>query len=529
MAGTPAPWETWTVLFLAGLQLGVAYWWWKGPRLPGTRGWVTALFGLNGSATLLNHGSKVLASPLLDALGTLADRPTNVALLALGVIALDPDGRHRRWWGPALLALLALQVPSVAYMEWAKLAGAGAPNILRITTTPVLFLAAAVGGAALLQRGLRWSSDEDVLWGLALAGVAVRYADLTAWFFKARRVTQLLDQAPHQVLRDAAFLLGLAAMVLSAAGLLARYVRDPPDRNRRTYEFVLALVVAGFLYGAARNVSTTTFLGVVFTMALVRPLVFLETRARLDGNHLWSGDLRRTLGTGTCAYLTSLAGVGVAVVVGLGTAGAFLTAAGLLPLGVLAGTYVQDHGPTPLSPGSRAPDPEEGQWPVEAEEITLPPDWRKRLTAGQRAYRDLAPDVRERLDGLSHWERILLALDGAPDGGDLPPYERTTPGLHFLTHCPYASIGPEIRRANARARSIAQELGLDPGPGAPVQPLVEEDWGRAQDLESPRVKHYDLTPLGRRVAQALREEIGLGDADPEEVARVVADGYEAPD
>lgn len=529
MAGTPAPWETWTSLFLAGLQLAVAYWWWKGPHLPGTRGWVTALFGLNGAATLLNHGSKVLSSPLLDSLGTLADRPTNVALLALGVIALDPEGRRRRWWGPALLVLLAVQVPSVVLIEQAKLAGTAIPDMLKFATTPLLLLAAAVGGVALLQRGLRWSTDEDVLWGLALAGVVVRYADLSVLLFKVQRATQLLDQAPHETVRDALYLLALAALVLATAGLLVRYLRDPPDRNRRAYELVLALLVAGFLYGVARNLSTTTFLGVVFTMALVRPLIFLEVRARLDGDHLWSGDLRRTLATGTCAFLTSLAGVGVAAAVGLGTTGALLTAAGLLPLGVLAGVYVQEHGPPPLSPAPPAPEQEGGGWPVDREDVTLPPDWRERLAAGQRAYRDLDPEVRERLDALSHWERILLALEGAPEGGDLPPYERTTPGLHLRTHCPYASIGPEIRRANARARTVAEDLGLDPGPGSSSRTLVEEGWGRAQGLESPRVKHYDLTPLGRRVAEAIRDEVGLGDADPDEVARVVADGFEAPD
>lgn len=527
MAGTPSPWETWTILFLAGLQLAVAYWWWRGPTLEGSRWWIVALFALNGAATVLNLGRRFGAELVLDATGGFLDRWSNFALLGFGLLALDV---RRRWTRPRrafLAAVGLLMVAGTGVWMAARLGPLSKPPWTRLATFHSLLLAIVVGSAALLRRFLTWDEGQSPLWGLALAGIGLRYAELSVWLTLPG---ELPPTWTGWVSFTASFGMWIALLSVVAAIVVGvwRYARDRPQRARTTYQLALALLLAGLLFGAGRSVDPdVTYLGVVFTLALVRPLVFAEVRSRLAGGHLWTSSIRTTLARGSCAYLAVILGLALATAIGLGFQGAHLTGAGLLPLGVLAGDFLLRRTPDLVSSTDEERNTGDEDWPLDPDEVTLPPDWRERLEAGRRRFRDLDPAVQDALAGLAHWQRILLVLEGTPDGDDLPPYERTTPGLHFRTHCPYASIGPEIRRANERARSIAEDLGVKSGPGSRSLALVDEAWGRAQGLDSPRVKHYELTPLGERVAAALREEIGLGDADPEDVARVVGEGFQA--
>lgn len=220
-------------------------------------------------------------------------------------------------------------------------------------------------------------------------------------------------------------------------------------------------------------------------------------------------------------------GLGLAVLWSVGKSSQIVLAGAFAVFGASSYIVYGDRPETGADQGTRGPGATPGDWPLEHDEVTLPGDWADRTSENYHLFRKQPEGVREGLADLARWERIVLTLDGAPEREGLPPYERTTPGLHFLTHCPYSNIGPEIDRANERAESILEDFELETGSGmAYTDPdLVEGRLGRAEGLDSPRVKIYELTDVGERVAARLRDELGLGDEDPTEVERLVAEGF----
>lgn len=516
-----AAWEFWTLVALAGLQIYVAYRWWTGSHLPGTRGWIAALFALNATYMAFSLVHRTGGPEIFNVVDGLADRWTNLALLGFGAVALDVDRRRTRFRRAILVPVVVVAGAGTTYVAWHQAAGLPPPGWKKWFTLQVLLAAIVVGAVALAVRFRRWDEGPNPLWGLALAAVGLRYAELTTWLFNP----QVL-QAPNTfVVSKAAALLVVAGATLVGA---ARYATRRPSRARRTYELALALLAAGFLFGLARRGSNETYLGLVLTFALVRPVLFLEIQARLDGAHLWSHPVGRPLAVGAGGLLAILLGVGFGAVVDLGFAGRVAAGAAFLAPGAWGAHALITARPLQPSDAGGAGTGSVPDWPVEEDRVTLPPDWEGRLEEAYRAYQDQPEDVRDALDGLAYWERLILALDGAPDEGKVPAYERTTPGLHLWTHCNYSSIGSELDRASERADVICEALDVPTsGPGGTSEALVEETWGRAEGLESARAKVYDLTPLGERVAQALREKVGLPEADPEEVARLVPAGFRA--
>lgn len=521
-----AAWEAWTLVLLAGLQLYVAYRWWTGSALPGTRGWIAALFLLNGAATVLQLVPRLDGPAFGGFLASVASRWTNIALLGFGLAALDIDDE---WTRPRrlLAAPLALVAVGGIYASWLGHVGT-APDWKKLVGGQVLLLAIVVGAAALVRRARRWGQDPNPVWGLALGAVGLRYAELAAWLSSPPKVP---DPALGAIAfsNDVLKLLALVAMAAAGLVLLAWYLRDPPTYRRGTYELMLAFLGAGFLYGAARAIGDPSWFAVVLTFTLVRPLAFLEAQARLDDARLWTHPSGRAVRLGACSLAAVLLGVGIAAATGFTTDGRLLVGGALLPFGAWLGHAVDAElyrSSSPLGPSPSDGSVDDPHWPVDADRLPLPEDWEDRLAEGYRAYRALPDEVRQAVDDLAYWERLLLALEGAPEGDKKPPYERTTPGLHLQTHCTYASIGPEIQRANERADVIAAAHDVDtPGPGGAKMGLVEDSYGRAQGVDSPRAKFYRLTPLGERVAAAVRERVGLGDEDPADVARLVATGF----
>jgi hypothetical protein len=310
-----------------------------------------------------------------------------------------------------------------------------------------LFLAIAVGGVALALRARAWDRGDSALWCLVLAGVGVRYAELVIWFRDPLPIPLLGGVAFPSLVGSWATALGFLSMVGAFLYLLSRYLPDPPGVAPRTYQLVLLLLLTGFLFGTARRLTADlNHLGVTLTLALVRPLVFLEARSRLEGGHLWSSDLRRPLGKGAVGYLGALVGVGIGGLVGFGTPGLLLTGAGCLPLGVLAGSVLletvedlegvqparepdtgRDPGWGGGSTGScrvqPAREPDTGRdppdWPVDDEKVTLPPDWRDRSEGGLKRYRSLDGETRERSRGATR-RKVLRTLDESVSLSDVP-------------------------------------------------------------------------------------------------------------
>jgi hypothetical protein len=524
------PSEAWLLAGLGVLQLGVAVWWWQGPNLRRTRAWVTGLFALNGLATLLAALGELSGWPSL--LPVLVDRWSNVFLVGFGLVALRA-GDRMRW--PGRLLVIAAGAVTVAFTA-ARIQGqwTGMPTQWTRTARNItLWPAIVVGGLALVAATRRAHEDGARLWMLLLAGVGIRYSELTAVIAPIADPSAILADTWLKSLTMGLRLLAFAAMFAAAASLLAR--RRNPDRiaDLRFYDLSLILVLSGFLFGFARtlspNISEST---VYFSLALVRPLVFLGVQARLGPTRWGEGSrsawLRAGAGFFVCGALAGL----LAPLFGFQGLGVWP----FLGIGGLVGGMLAPRLRLPAFP-DQATTAEASQEEasvsdivaaIETDRVQLPDDWRQRLADACEGYRKLPTDVQEGIEGMARWERILIALDGAPAGGELPPYERTTPGLHLRTQCPYASIGPEISRTNERADRILAQFGLREGEGAPVgeAPLVTSTFGSAEGLDSPRAKSYELTPLGERVAERLREEVGLADLDPAEAGPLVGETFE---
>lgn len=289
------------------------------------------------------------------------------------------------------------------------------------------------------------------------------------------------------------------------------------------------LLAAGFLFGAARHVASVPALFSFLTLDLLRPAAFVGVQALLHPRPFRETQQWAELWQGAIVFVWVLLGFPFSRLLGLSPVAA---AAASLGFGVLAVALVAVVGRErrgAQAPSSRAnPGAEEEggpDWDLDTDRVSPPDDWRERLDAGYEAYRSLDEGTRAAIDDLARWERIVLALEAAPETDGLPPYERTTPGLHLVTHAPYASIGPEIRRTNDRAGRILEQFGIpaDRSLERADEPLVEGSMGPARGLDSPRAKSYELTEEGREVARRLRE--GLDVPDEVDLLQVLGEAY----
>lgn len=513
-------WELWTLLWLAALQFAVAWWWRRGPSLKGTEIWVPALFVLNGVATLLGVSQELMSpSAPLGVARKLADKATNPLLFATVLAALPS---RRRGLRRAALALAAL----------ATLVGAPLLVVAQARTQLVFFLVEApllaatfLVPAATFVHAREGADRRSLVWLVVLGAIGFRFAELSvAVFLDLEALAGPVDgRFLYKLLRTAT----LPALLVALATLVVRRTALEWGDDALFLDTSVALLAGGLLLGWSRLVGSQSILAVLLSLAFVRPLVLFGAQASLPG--FPRGRVRR-LAEGASVYGMSLLGVALATRL-------FTGARVFLPVGVtfalLGGLLLRTLDRSGRLPGAEgSPDPEagtwDGDWPVDPDEVNLPQDWEDRVREGFEGFRGLPEDVRENLAGLSRWQRLILALEGAPEGDRQPAYERTTPGLHLTTHCPYSEIGPAINRANQdRYEAVVEEHDLSPPPGlaGAEEPLVESRLGRAEGLDSPRVKSYELTELGEEVAEALRREVGLDDRPPEEVARVVGEGF----
>lgn len=524
-------WETWALAGLGLLQFGVAYWWWRGPWLEGTRGWVTALFALNGASSLFTAAELAADAALAASASGLASVGTNVALLGVGLVGLGWNERRPR----AHQATLGLEVVIAALAAAGLVAaesGASAPALLagighRHLRSLSLTLAIVAGAAALLHRG-RSRGDVAGPWLLAMAAVTFRFAELGAAFFNPARFVPD-DRGLLATAGQMAPSLWLPVMAAAFMGLAWIRLRRDDLQDALFHDLALVLLAAGFFFGLARNSYDVPPLFAYLTLDLVRPAAFVGLQALLH-----PAPFRRTrqwaqLWQGSIVFVWVLAGFPLSRLLGLGTPSAVASSLGLgilaLGLVIVLGRSRRRSARDPSSPrGATGADDRGPDWPLDPERVSLPGDWEDRVASGYEVYRDLDPSAQAALDDLARWERVVLALHAAPEGDRLPPYERTTPGLHLVTHAPYSSIGPEIKRTNERADRILDELGVavQGDPSHQDEALVESTMGPAEGLSSPRVKSYALTDLGREAAQALAEQV---DVDEDVLLDVLGEGY----
>lgn len=533
-------WEAWALGGLGALQFAVAYWWYRGPYLQGTRGWVTALFALNGVSSIGAAAQMVpplAAGGVAQALTSATATATNLALLGVGLVALGWPRRRPRLNRGLLLVVGTLAAVAVVGQPLMILGAYSLPDTpfwdgtFRALQSLTLTVAVAAGAAALISWA-RSSQKDAGIWLLALGGITIRYADLGTGFFNLDRFERFLTASGLTRLGAPALSTWLPMMVTASAVLL--YVRltrdDVPDR--RLYDLTLVVLGAGFLFGLARELGTTPPLVQYLTLDLVRPAVFVGVQALLHPSPFHETRQWTELRRGSVVFVWILLGYPISLLMGLPPAAAVAASLGfgVLALGLVIALEetVGDESPTPSeAPVSGGGDDASPDWPLEPERVSLPEGWEARVAEGYEAYQALAPHVRERLDDIPRWQRLLLALEAAPEGDRLPPYERTTPGLHLVTHAPYPTIGPEIARTNERAEAVLEEMGMDPKRAAPRNgdPLVEGRMGPAEGLSSSRAKAYEVTDLGAAVARRVAKRVGLDDLDDETVLAVLGEGY----
>lgn len=505
-----AAWDTWVLLWAALLQFVIAAWWWRGPHLAGSRIAGAALFALNGSAVALRV---VGSNPILTVAGEIVDRLTNVALVG---VALALFGLGRGTKAALIFAAAATQAAAI---------GLGA----FLGTQPFVDLLLEAALLASMAIVIAWWAirphGEAAAW-LVVAGLSVRFADIAA----AQFVPNLLRTAPatdpwllFQVVAHAAIVAGLIAVVTLA---LIRNRRGS-IQAREAAGAAIALTLAGALFGAAR-VDLFRDLPIAFTFLVARPLAFVAAQEVMDGRPLVSSSRRwRILAAGglACAISTSLAAA-AGVAYGVPDFAAFLIGVGCVGLAFPFLRRLVDIVEPPKRDTLTARSPSAIRISgIESDRVTLPPGWEDQMRADYRNYLALDDSSRRGLDSLSRWERLFLALACCPPlTSPGPSYWRTTPGLHFATHCPYSNIGPELARTNARTGAILESLGLRAAPLG-SEPLVTSTWGTAEGLRSGRVKAYALTPLGVEVAGRIQERAGVGPLPPDLLRKVLAEGF----
>lgn len=524
--------EAWVLWWLAALQFAVAYWWWKGPQLAGTRVIVPGLFVLNGIATLGTSIATLAPSSAFAAFAAVSDRWTNLFLLGVGLAALPPQSQWRRA-GPALLAIAALAL-FVATPPTATGTNelAGDPQLFVLIIELPL-----ISGMLFAVMALLWHSSSKALerdsraWLLVLAAIGIRYAELAIVNFLPR----VLGYGPAVGVTGAInALAGLAIFVGMVFGFGAVLVfrQGAAGATRRTLDTVAGFLLAGFLVGAARVGQPSIGTAVFFTLAFIRPALFLAAQAELTGTGILRYTRGRDVAVGAFVFVTS--SVGLLVAEGLWGMGPLrsLSIAGALALMAYPAGVRLVRGIVTVAepPVSRPLQQRPSRWPIEADRIRLPDGWERTVEENFATYQVLPAQTRANLAKLARWQRLLLAIDAIPDGAPQNTFQRTTPGLHLATHCPYNSIGSEISRANARCKTILGELGI-PVPGwvsTTKHALVQDTWGQAEGLRSGRVKLYAATPLGKQVAERIRAMVGLSDLSPGEVGHMVAEGFGRP-
>lgn len=516
-------WETWLLTVYAVFQAAVAVWWWKGPYLPGTRGWGAALFGLNGFATF----TAAVADPgtVFRNLGNVADIWTNLCQLGFIAAALPalPRMGTTRW--PILIGC----VLSLSAASWGIFVADLPPGWVALTQELPFLLAMVLAAPAIALQARSPSGPLRRAWLLVLGVLVFRHAEVEMVYFVGAFLESGFGSAWPIVVDTWLRLVAFASSLAAFAFLLLAWRRER-TRDRAELEIALVFVVSGFILGALFVQGGAPETAIWFTLGLVRPVAFLAAQARLAEESLFDRRETRAVIAGTFVLAFALAGLlGAQGLWGLSERMALLSAVGFAFLGFPVARWVYERSARektlPTSPPSKA-----GTWSIEHERVPLPSDWRERVEAGQAAFRASPPGVQDSLKRLARWERIILALDAVPPGTAMNAYERSTPGLHFVTHGAYASIGPEIRRANARWQSILDELGL-PRPKVlkdSDEALVVGTWGRAEGTESARARVYDLTPLGRTVAARLRERAGLTGVTPADLARVLGESFGDP-
>jgi hypothetical protein len=524
-----AVWEVWSLAALGLLQFGVAYWWWTGPYLEKTRGWISALFALNGFGTARKAAEIAgLRSNLLDAVGLVGEKWTNLCLLAFVVIVLARERpRVRRW---ALTMATAAAVLLSPFTFWSLFTGAdGGPA--KDLMTLLLYTAMIAAGPALVTQTRRLGKQVEGVWLLALSVVGFRFAELVAWLMYLEVLnydTAIQAASGYGKVASLGVLLGAFAWMLVVR---TRESFEPGQRN--FLDVSLLLLLTGFLFGFARNITTgDNAFAILFSLALLRPMGFLVVQQLLRDEPLADTDQYEQVKSGTTVFGASLVGIPVGDLFAFDTTGKVIV--GLMFAGfalvAVRGWRIANRDPPPQT---QTPVPDDGfdvdveALPLDPDNVTLPDDWQNIASEHARTYADLNEAHREALADLARWQRIVLALYGTVDEGELPAYERTTPGLHFLTHTPYASIGSEIARTNDRYREILESHGLEAPTRTsdPDEPLIASQLGRAQGLDSPRVKSYRLSDLGETVAEAIVEDAGLASLDREQLPRFVGEGY----
>lgn len=542
--------EAWVLWWLAAFQFVLAFWWWRGPHLEGTRGWVSGQFLLHGSAALLAGFAVLSDRDWLVTIGELSDLWADVFLVGIAAAAIVHLS-GQRW---VLAALVAPAVGAIAWVTpghlWPFL-GAGPivmPGESLLSVAPVS-LAMLIGGPALVYAAREPEMGDRWPWALALAVLGVRFAE-GATRENLPRLSALLAGDPTDNATSVLLVCASVVMIGSFLALGIQRLRGTSQLARQRLELVITLLAAGFLFGLVRSpeggVATLTF----FTLGFVRPVGFAAVQSALMGSRAKVADHWRGLAATAILMIVSVAGLVTAETLwetetssSIVVASVFLLLA--LPIVsraamVLERRAVELADQVELPPARAAPDAPadpadepgtdrtlERDWPLlEADRVALPEDWAARTEDAFGAFRLLPPDVQEGLANLSRWQRVLLLLDALPEATPANAYERSTPGIHFHTHCPYASIGPEIARANKRWKAIVEEIDLNlPASGSvdTRSALVLSTWGRAEGLKSGRVKLYELTPLGHRVAEAIASQLGLPDG-PERL-ELLAEGF----
>lgn len=525
-----ALWDLWLTWWAVALQILVAFWWWRGPSIRGTRASVTSLFALNALAAALATLSSLLGSIHLHLIGAAIDILTNPVLFWIGLSSI-PWLERRPWWRRALCGS-AWGVGALAIAGRIGLFSvvSRTPMLDILVNVPLVGAAVAVALGLVARSRIPATDAQSRAWLLALSGLLVRMADLGTSVFLYALISGKTPGGAEWGTFLALQTVGTAAAFVSVAVLVIALLSSPTGR-RELLEVGAVVGIAGLAFGAARS-GTTGLNATYFTVAMLRPLLFVAAQVELDGRRFTDARDRRW-------RIVAAAGVGLfAGLLGviLGESVWHFTPVGSMFTGVaflistlpLARRLATSKAVT-VGSGGPTSGAEEERWPLDVDRVSLPPDWRQSVDANYKAYLSLPHEVTRRLQGLARWERILLALRDAPDGEGPPAYERTTPGLHLATHCPYAAIGPEITRANARSASILAEGGISYDHRLPQLLLVESSWGSAAGLKSGRVRSYRLTPMGKQAADRLRVRIGIpssvvaasvvGEAFGKEVAR----------
>lgn len=468
-----AAWEAWTLFWLAALQFIVAVWYWQGPYLERTRGWVVWLFGLNGLATLLAAVATLAGTPALLPFADAVDVWTNLPLLGLAVALLPLR------LGRAAAAALFLSAAAVLLFSSASLLAAPARALSDPAVSALLrelpLLAAIVATSLAL-----WPAAKGRDWPrLLIAGaLAMRFAELATSTFLARLMNDGFTREAPVLIADIARSVAIASLLVAAGVLLHLRLRRPSA----AIDLAASLLLAGFLIGFARASITPAATLLYFTIAFVRPLAFVAAMSVASGAGLF-GDLRwgRLLPMGT-SFVAGLVGLEIARAVwGLDPAAATLVAGAFATVTLVV---------------LRAWTFREGEL-VEGGRQTSGPA--RNGMEGERP-----PQSSVLLHSLNYWERLAVVLY---IWKDVPPnaFERTTPALAAMTGVPYTSIGAETGRTNAR---IAREVG-----GPSEYAVFRSTWGRAEGLASPRAKVYWLTPAGETLAQGVLTRAGWGPAD----------------